>query len=204
MVDILTTAGVSAGSFHNIFRTKDGVLLDLTEFMFTNQFNIAEMFLGENTDLLMVYALETAIQLAISELNENIRQIYIEAYTYSKSLAFINRKTAEKLSVIFKNTMPGYTEADFYEIEIGTSGMMRSFMIKKCDMYFTLERKIKRFLSMSLTIFGVTESIRDNIINAILQQDIRKIADSVIQKLFAELSMHYDFTLPEIRKMNNK
>ena len=80
MVDILTTAGVSAGSFHNIFRTKDGVLLDLTEFMFTNQFNIAEIFLGENTDLLMVYALETAIQLAISELNENIRQIYIEAY----------------------------------------------------------------------------------------------------------------------------
>ena len=47
MVDILTTAGVSAGSFHNIFRTKDGVLLDLTQFMFTNQFNIAEMFLGE-------------------------------------------------------------------------------------------------------------------------------------------------------------
>ena len=137
-------------------------------------------------------------------MNENIRQIYIEAYTYSKSLAFINRKTAEKLSVIFKNTMPGYTEADFYEIEIGTSGMMRSFMIKKCDMYFTLERKIKRFLSMSLTIFCVTESIRDNIINAILQQDIRKIADSVIQKLLLNFQCTMTLLSLKLEKMNNK
>ena len=63
MVDILTTAGVSAGSFHNIFRTKDGVLLDLTQFMFTNQFNIAEMFLGENTDLLMFMRLRQLFSL---------------------------------------------------------------------------------------------------------------------------------------------
>ena len=38
---ILTEADVSAGTFYNLYRTKAGVLTELTEFMFQNQFTIA-------------------------------------------------------------------------------------------------------------------------------------------------------------------
>lgn len=41
MAEILQQADVTSSTFHNIFRTKDGVLMDLTEFMFGNQFAIA-------------------------------------------------------------------------------------------------------------------------------------------------------------------
>ena len=40
MAEILQEADVTSSTFHNIFRTKDGVLMDLTEFMFGNQFAI--------------------------------------------------------------------------------------------------------------------------------------------------------------------
>ena len=41
MLDIIREADVSSGTFQNIFRTKDGVLSELTEFMFSNQFAVA-------------------------------------------------------------------------------------------------------------------------------------------------------------------
>lgn len=46
---ILTEADVSAGTFYNLYRTKAGVLTELTEFMFQNQFTIAgQIAQGEN------------------------------------------------------------------------------------------------------------------------------------------------------------
>ena len=46
MTEILHDAGVSGSSFHSIFHTKDGVLAELTEFMFENQFGVAEKIIG--------------------------------------------------------------------------------------------------------------------------------------------------------------
>ena len=43
MAEIVKTAGVSNSTFQNIFHSKDGVLMDLTEFMFENQFDIIKI-----------------------------------------------------------------------------------------------------------------------------------------------------------------
>ena len=133
MLDILKEGDVSAGTFQNIFHTKDGVLLELVEFMFNNQFNMARNYLSESKNLEILYAIETAIQLTIVELNENLREIYLEAYTQPKIIEFINQKTSSELVKIFSKYNPNWTESDFYEVEIATSGIMRSFMAKKCD-----------------------------------------------------------------------
>ena len=81
LAEILQKAEVSCGSFQNIFRAKDGVLTELEEFMFSNQFGMARQITGETLPPVYVYAIETAIQLTLTELNENLREIYIEAYT---------------------------------------------------------------------------------------------------------------------------
>lgn len=76
MSDILSLADVSAGTFQNIFRTKDGVLMELVQFMFENQFDFANKIIdktGAAASAVMLYATETAIQLTIAELNENLR-----------------------------------------------------------------------------------------------------------------------------------
>lgn len=98
---ILTEANVSAGTFYNLYRTKAGVLTELTEFMFQNQFTIAGQIAQGETDPVKLYAVETAIQLTLAELNENLRQIYVEAYTLPENLEIIHRMTAEMLHRIF-------------------------------------------------------------------------------------------------------
>ena len=80
-------------------------------------------------------------------------------------------------------------------MEIGTSGIMTGYMARKCDIYFTLERKLERFLHMALGAYQVPKPEQDAIVSQICKLDICQIADSVMQKLFAALAMKFDFSL---------
>ena len=114
---ILTEADVSAGTFYNLYRTKAGVLTELTEFMFQNQFTIAGQIAQGETDPVKLYAVETAIQLTLVELNENLREIYVEAYTFPKTMEYIYEKTSTVNYQLFHQYLPDHSESDFYEME---------------------------------------------------------------------------------------
>ena len=75
MLQILKEAQVSSSSFQNIFHSKDGVLMELVKFMFENQFGMARNTAGAALPPVYVYAVETALQITLTELNENLRQI---------------------------------------------------------------------------------------------------------------------------------
>lgn len=197
---ILKEADVTSSTFQNIFRTKDGVLLELAEFMFGNQFEAARALTGSNIPPIYIYAAETAIQMTIAELNENLREIYLEAYTQPEIAEYIHQQTSSELYKIFSSYLPNYSESDFYELEIGSAGIMRGYMARPCDVYFTLERKLERFLQLTLRIYCVPEEKQREVMALIAGLDIRAIANEVMQKLFAALEMHYEFTLGEEAK----
>lgn len=140
------------------------------------------------------------IRETLAELNENLRQIYVEAYTLPENLEIIHRMTAEMLHRIFGAYMPGYSVSDFYESDIGSAAIMRGYMARPCDVYFTLERKLERFLQLTLRIYCVPEEKQREVMTLIASLDIRAIANEVMQKLFAALEMHYEFTLGEEAK----
>ena len=73
------------------------------------------------------------------------------AYTLSSTSAYLHRSTAKRLEGIFGDYLPDAEAKDFYEMEIASTGMMRSFVAVPCDMYFTVERKIARFWSARLS-----------------------------------------------------
>ena len=193
MLDILKESDVSAGTFQNIFHTKDGVLLELIEFMFNNQFSMARNFLSESTSLEILYAIETSIQLTLVELNENLREIYLEAYTQPKLIEYINQKTSSELAKIFSKYNLNWTESDFYEVEIATSGIMRSFMAKKCNQYFTLNKKIKLFLKIAFDVYHVSEAKQIEAIEYISKIDMIETSNKIMKKLFSMLEMTFDF-----------
>ena len=198
MSDILSLADVSAGTFQNIFRTKDGVLMELVQFMFENQFDFANKIIdktGAGASAVMLYATETAIQLTIAELNENLREIYIEAYTYKETAEYIHRQTSKKLYEIFGSYLPNYSESDFYELEIGSAGIMRGYMARPCDIYFTLEKKLERFLTMSMSAYSVPKEEQQAVLSYIMNIDIKNTANMVMQYLFKALAMKFDFSL---------
>ena len=197
MADILDAADVSNSTFQNLFRSKDGVLMDLVEFMFDSQFDMARLISDKHISPVSVYAVETAIQMALAELNENLREIYVYVYSMPETAEYIFQRTSTELYKIFGSYMPECGESDFYEMEIGTAGIMRGYMAKKCDKYFTLERKIERFLTMSLDVYNVPSAVREKIISQVLGMDIRGMANDVMQKLFKALAMKFEFTFTE-------
>ena len=44
---------------------------------------------------------------------------------------------------------------------------MRGYMARKCDKYFTLEKKLSRFLAMTMSAFKVPEEEQEKIIGSI-------------------------------------
>ena len=197
VTEVLKAADVSASTFQNIFRTKDGVLTEFVRIMFGSQFGAARQLTMNAPSPAHVYAVETALQLALTEMNENLRNIYVEAYTYPASAEIIHRSTAVELQAAFGAYLPAFTAGDFYETELGTAGMMRTFMARRCDPYFTLERKIRRFLEMSLCVFHVPQEERAQIIAYAAGVDLRAAAKKVMDALFASLSMQFELNPDE-------
>lgn len=195
MNDIIHDADVSAGTFQNVFRTKDGVLMELVRVMFEGQFGSARAVVGKNASPVLLYAVETSIQMTLAELNENLREIYVEAYTHPETAEYIYQQTSTELMQIFGKYLPCCSESDFYEMEIGSAGLMRSYMARPCDKYFTLAHKLERFLSMSLSAYRVPEEEQCAVLDAISKTDIVAVSNGVMQKLFEMLAMKFEFEL---------
>ena len=176
---IVDEAGVARGSYLNLFPTKDKILLDLTETMFGGQFGVARSIAGSKLPSVYAYAVDTAIQLTLTELNENLREIYIEAYTATDTAEYIYVHTTAELKEIFGGNFPDYSDSDFYEM----------------DIHFPLERKLSRFLTAALRVYKVPEEEQEKVLAFIQTLDIKAIATEVMYKLFAMLEMKYDFKL---------
>ena len=152
--EIARAAGMPPSSFFRAFPSKEALLLELDKRMFSGQFALAEQHSAAQ-DPVLLYAVETAIQLHIAELTESLRELYVTAYTLPSTSAYLYRSTAKRLEGIFGDYLPDAEAKDFYEMEIASAGMMRSFMAVPCDVYFTVERKIARFLECALKLYNV-------------------------------------------------
>ena len=204
ITQITEEAKVTRGSVQNLFPTKDAVLMELVETMFSGQFGAARTITGGGLPPVYAYAAETAIQLTLTELNENLREIYLEAYTLPDTAEYIHLHTTAELKEIFGANFPGYSDSDFYEMEIGTAGLMRGYMARKCDIHFPLERKLARFLTASMRVFKVPEAEQEGALAFVAGLDIRSIAENVMEKLFAMLEMKFDFRLSGDREREER
>ena len=193
MAQILEQSGVSSSSFQNIFRAKDGVLVELVQFMFSEQFGVAGKLPLENLPPVCVYAAETSIQLALTEMNENLREIYTEAYNHTEALEYIYAETAKILHRTFGPYRPELTERDFYYLEVGSAGIMRGYMAKPCTEEVPLEKKIELFLSMCLRAYCVPKEEITNVLSFVASLDIRTTAKKVMHGLFVSLAMRFEF-----------
>lgn len=182
---ISRAAGMSPTSFFAAFENKEALLLKLTQIMFENQFEKARLF-AENHEPLMVYCLETALQINITELSESLREIYVMAYTLPSTSEYIYRSTAVQIKNIFAAYMPDAEDKDFYEMDIASGSITRGFMAKPCDMYFTLDRKLRRYLDCCLKLYNVPTEKRNSLIEAVLAVDLNSVAAKLIEEIVAK------------------
>ncbi len=182
---ISRAAGMSPTSFFAAFENKEALLLKLTQIMFENQFEKARSF-AENHEPLMVYCLETALQINITELSKSLREIYVMAYTLPSTSEYIYRSTAIQIKNIFAAYMPDAEDKDFYEMDIASGSITRGFMAKPCDMYFTLDRKLRRYLDCCLKLYNVPTEKRNSLIEAVLAVDLNSVAAKLIEEIVAK------------------
>lgn len=182
---IARAAGMSPTSFFASFENKEALLLTLTQIMFDNQFAKARAF-AKDMEPLMVYCLETSLQIYITELSEPLREIYVMAYTLPSTTEYILKSTAVQIKAIFSPFMPDAEDKDFYEMDIASGSIMRGFMARKCDMYFTVQKKISRFLECCLKLYDVPKEKRASLIEAVLAFDLHSVAKRLIDEIIAK------------------
>ena len=197
--EVAETAGIISGSPFFQFGNKEGVLLDLVQKMFHGQFATAGDLAGTTADPLLIYAMETALQLHIAEMSDELRELYVTAYTLPRTAAYIYENMIDKIEAFFAPYLPGAEKNDFYELEIAAAGVMRGFMARHCDLYFTIERKTERCLSCCFKLYEVPREAYMPVLEKVLTLDLVSIAKRMVEKTLEDAEVDVEAALAEPR-----
>lgn len=188
MVEISRETGIEKTAVVRAFSSKENILAELVRYVLEGQFAAAEKFLdGVTTDKILYYAAETTLQLYITESNEQIRDLYLTAYSMPNASSVIRDAVTEKLEWIFKEHLPELKKADFYELEIASGSIIRGFMAIPCGETFPMERKVNRYLETALRIYQVPEEKIREAIAFVSQFDYEKLAQQTIGQMLKHL-----------------
>lgn len=186
--EISAQAGINLGSLVNIMGCKENIMSELVKYVLEWQFSTTEKLLsGITDDKILFYATETALQLHMAESSEHIRELYSVAYSLPNSTDIIQHTITSKLEYIFGEHLPHLETKDFFELEIASGGIMRGFMTVPCDMYFTMERKVKRFLETTFLVYEVPKEKINEAIAFVRQFDLKKLAENTIENMLKYL-----------------
>lgn len=188
IVKIADTAGVSRGSVGFFFKDKEALLCELVAYVLEGQFEATKKLLcGVTDDKVLFYAAETVLQLHMAESSEHMREMYNVSYSMPNSASVIYRAITGKLEDIFGEYHPEWETRDFYEREISTAGIMRNHMSVPCDMYFTMERKIRIFIESTFLVLDLPRAKIEEATEFVLGFDWKPIADGVVDNMLRYL-----------------
>ena len=187
--DIAAAAGTNTGMLNRLCGNKDDIVAVLVEYVLKEQFRTTENLTKDKTDdKILFYAAETTLQLHIVESNENIRELYSVAYSLPSTTKIIQEMITGKLENIFKEHLPDLETQDFYMLEIASGGIMRGFMTIPCDMWFTMDKKIKAFLETTFKVYDVPEEKIKETIEFVKQFDFVEIAENTVNSMLEKIS----------------
>lgn len=187
---IAKAAGMTTSTFFAVFPNKEALLLSLTKWMYKKQFDITDRALreryGDDYEKILFYVLEPALQLSIAERSEGLRELYVSSYSYRNTLDFIYEVVTDKLIELFSDSMPEYSRQDFYETEIANAGVTRNYMAQRCTPGFTLEQKLRRYLTFGMTLYHIAPEEQQRIIDEVLSFDLNALAQEIVTEAIEE------------------
>lgn len=176
--------GVNYGSIMYAFDSKENLVSSLVDIVLETQFEFASKLIKDKTDdLILLYATETVLQLYLAEMNEHMREMYNVSYSLPASTKKVHNTITAKLEYIFKSQLPNYVTKDFYYLELAAAGIMRSYMNRQCDMFFTMDIKVEKFIEVLLLIYRVPTEKINEAINFVKQFNFKEIIPEFIKEL---------------------
>ncbi|MEE1012826.1 MAG: TetR/AcrR family transcriptional regulator [Clostridia bacterium] len=188
LLQISEKSGIDKGTLIRIFGSKENILAALVKYVLEEQFaTTMKLVQNKTTDKILFYASETALQLHIVESSEHLRELYAMAYSLPNTTEIIQETITGKLEHIFKEHLPDLEKKDFYMLEIASGGIMRGFMTVPCNMWFTMNEKIKAFLETTFSLYKVPEEKVKEAIEFVSQFDFKQCAEKLIQDMLDKL-----------------
>ena len=187
MNELAKVSNISYGALFRTFEDKEAVLCELVGYVLEAQFEMSEKLLKDNEDKILFYAFETTLQLYLAESSEHMREMYNVSYSLFNSSQKVYNTITNKLEYIFKEHLPNLETKDFYELEIASAGIMRNFMSVPCNIYFTMDRKINRFLETTFLIYRVDDKKINEAIEFVSKFNFKKIANELLNSLLTYL-----------------
>lgn len=190
VTDIAKLSGVPQTKIFYVMKTKEDILTALvTKFLdgVTSASDSVSKKLTENK--LFIYAANEVLQIYMAEMNEDMRNLYLSGYSLQKTGEVVLMRRTEMMYSVFGEYLPHYEKKDFYETEIASMGILRSYMMVPCDMYFTKAAKAELLITMLLRIYELDREMIKETIEFIKQIDFAAVAEKVIADLFKELDI---------------
>ncbi len=188
IVDIADHAGVNRGSVVFAITSKENLLKMLVDYVLDGQFETSQKIIaGKTDDPVLYYAVECALQLYMAETGEQVRELYAASYSMPLTSELIYAKSTARLEPLFRDYNPTWESSDFFECEIASGSIIRGYMAKPCDMYFTIERKVHAFLLHALTLYHVPQEKIDEAIRFVSAIDFEAIANDTIAHMVSYL-----------------
>lgn len=182
---IAERSGVEKHSILYVFGEKEAILCELVQLVLEAQFDrVSELMEYKTDDKILFYAVETVLQLYVAESSEHIREMYTVSYSMPNSSKIVYNTITEKLEKIFEEHLPNLEARDFYEFEIAAAGIMRNFMTVPCDLFFPMERKVRKFLQTTFRMYRLPEEKIEEAIAFVSKLDFEMIAKETLDGMF--------------------
>lgn len=182
---ISARSGVEKHTILYVYGEKEAILCGMVQHVFEAQFEAAERILaGKTDDKILLYATETALQLYMAESSDRIREMYTVSYSLLSASKIIYNLITEKLAEIFEKHLPGLESRDFYEFEIAAAGIMRNFITVPCDVFFPMDRKIRKFLQTTFRMYRIPEEKIEQAIAFVSSLDLEAYAKETLDGLY--------------------
>jgi AcrR family transcriptional regulator len=140
-------------------------------------------------DEVLIFMANEVLQIYMAEMNEDMRNLYLSAYSMPKTSETVLRRRTDLLYEKFGYMFPTFAVKDFYELEIASVGIMRAYMTVKCDMYFTIEAKVERLITTMLRIYEIDNDVIDEVQEFIKKIDFESLAKKAVHDAFKELNI---------------
>ncbi|MBE6811374.1 MAG: TetR/AcrR family transcriptional regulator [Ruminococcaceae bacterium] len=196
--DIAKLSGVPKSKILYEFSSKEEILgLLVTRFLdgVTSASDAVSKKLTD--DLVLIFLANEVLQLYMAEMNEDMRNLYLAGYSMPKTSEEVLKRRANMMHESFSETFKTFKLKDFYETEIASMGIMRAYMTIPCDMYFTIEGKAKRLVTMLLRIYKAEDEKITEAIEFIEKIDFATVAKEAVQSVFDELQIQTKYPFPK-------
>ena len=190
LTDIAKLSGVSKRIIIYEMNSKEEILVHLVAKFLDGITEASDAVSTKLTDdKLLIFMANEVLQIYMAEMNEDMRNLYLAAYSMPKTSEAVLRIRSEMLFDKFGYLFPSFALKDYYELEIATMGIMRAYMSVPCDMYFTIEAKVDRLLSIMLKIYDVEKQKIDEVKEFIKKIDFESVSKNTVDAVFEEFSI---------------